>query len=605
MNKKGMFSIFLVVLFSLSPLAGAAQKTATGWYKEGVGYFKAGNYDLALESLTKSIEIDPAGNPDAYFYRAKTYESLGQHEKATTDFFTSCEMGSAHCAEVVPGKLVDLKKLPKGDWAIGDFGYHIDSEGTSTYGPGNAVDGRPETAWVTRDDPSFIFEDMMIGFTPSADTTINRFTIRNGYCKSMDIWKKNSRVKKVAVIINGKPVGAFELKDTIDEQTFSFGKDYSLKDGDVVSFLILETYPGTNYNDIAISELHLDYDIETPYVPMFRGSLTHTGAYDQEGVPVFHKLKWKFKTENKVCSSPSVVDGVVYVGSYDNYLYAIDVATGTMKWRFDAGYCIDSSPAIVDGVVYVGSDDGNLYAVDMNTGKKLWRFSTRGRVKSSPCVVDGVVYFGSSDKYLYAVDKKTAQRLWRFETGYSIRSSPTVVDGVVYFGSNDHNFYAVDIKKGKELWRFETKHNVGSSPCVVDGVVYFGSIDRNLYALDTKSGQELWRFNPDYCAVDSSPSVVDGVVYVGSNDNCLHAIDASTGEEKWHFKTGGHVDSSPSVVDSVVYVGSDDHYLYAIDASTGEMKWRFETGGLVSSSPSVVDGVVYVGSGDGYLYAIE
>ena len=66
-----------------------------------------------------------------------------------------------------------------------------------------------------------------------------------------------------------------------------------------------------------------------------------------------------------VDSSPAVGgDGLIYVGSYDGHLYAIN-SEGVMEWRFKTGGWIDSSPVIGDdGTLYVGSEDGNLYALN-------------------------------------------------------------------------------------------------------------------------------------------------------------------------------------------------------------------------------------------------
>ena len=58
-----------------------------------------------------------------------------------------------------------------------------------------------------------------------------------------------------------------------------------------------------------------------------------------------------------------MVDGVVYVGSADGYLYAVGAESGRERWRFETDGPVFSSPAVVDGVVYVGSGDGRLYAV--------------------------------------------------------------------------------------------------------------------------------------------------------------------------------------------------------------------------------------------------
>ena len=96
---------------------------------------------------------------------------------------------------------------------------------------------------------------------------------------------------------------------------------------------------------------------------MFRANLQHTGVYETKGVHQLNELKWAFKTEGPIRSSPAVADGVVYFGSYDGNLYAVDIKTGKEKWRFKTGGKIFSSPAVADGVVYFGSHDGKLYAV--------------------------------------------------------------------------------------------------------------------------------------------------------------------------------------------------------------------------------------------------
>lgn len=73
--------------------------------------------------------------------------------------------------------------------------------------------------------------------------------------------------------------------------------------------------------------------------------------------------QWSFETGEGIRSSPTVVDGMVYVGSDDTNLYAVDAATGTEQWAFETGGGVRSSPTVVDGTVYVGSKDGNLYAI--------------------------------------------------------------------------------------------------------------------------------------------------------------------------------------------------------------------------------------------------
>ena len=75
-------------------------------------------------------------------------------------------------------------------------------------------------------------------------------------------------------------------------------------------------------------------------------------------------------------SSPAVANGVVYVGSYDNNVCALNASTGAKLWSYAAGSYVESSPAVANGVVYVGSYDNNVYALNAKTGAKLWSYAT-------------------------------------------------------------------------------------------------------------------------------------------------------------------------------------------------------------------------------------
>jgi len=315
-------------------------------------------------------------------------------------------------------------------------------------------------------------------------------------------------------------------------------------------------------------------------VPMFRGNPARTGVNPGPGVERSPKLLWRFQTGDAVSSSPAVVDGVVYVGSQDGYVYALEAAAGEERWHFQTGDAVTFSPAVVDGVVYIGSD-GHVYALDAATGEQIWRFETGDSVTSSPAVVDGVVYVGGQDSYVYALDAATGEERWRFETGGGVDSSPAVVEGLVYVGSADSYVYALDAATGEERWRFETNGAGLSSPAVVEGLVYIGSdggydfLDPcgggtpYLYALDSVTGEERWRFETGCRQVLPSPAVVDGVVYMGGgSDPCnpespyVYALDAATGEERWRFEMVSDVSCSPAVVDAVVYICTAS--LYAI-----------------------------------------
>jgi outer membrane protein assembly factor BamB len=159
----------------------------------------------------------------------------------------------------------------------------------------------------------------------------------------------------------------------------------------------------------------------------------------------------------------------------------------SLKWRFRS-LDVMGSPIFVSGVVYCGSWDGHLYAVDANTGVENWRFKTGGSVSAAPAVSQALVCFGSGDGHLYCLETKTGKERWRFKTGGPIFSPPTVADDIVYFGSDDHYVYAVVLATGIEEWKYRADGPVHSAIAVNRGVICFGSDDRSMYALDTGEG---------------------------------------------------------------------------------------------------------------------
>ena len=325
-------------------------------------------------------------------------------------------------------------------------------------------------------------------------------------------------------------------------------------------------------------------------------------------------------------SSPAVVNGVIYFGSSEGNVYALNAGTGATLWSFDGASPIgqayvESSPAVVNGVVYVGSivvgpfdggdlSGGNVSALNASTGGLLW--TGGGPVgHSSPAVVNGVVYAGSWDGNVYALNASTGALLWSFPTPDFVDSSPAVGNGVVYITSHT-SLYALNASTGAKLWSYATGGYVESSPAVANGVVYFGSDDHNVYALNASTGAKLWSYATG-SLVESSPAVANGVVYITSNDTNVYALNASTGDKLWSYATGDSLgdllESSPAVANGVVYFSANGN-VFGLNASTGAKLWSYDIEGFEYSSPTVVNGVVYIraadfGAGQGNTYAFS
>lgn len=339
--------------------------------------------------------------------------------------------------------------------------------------------------------------------------------------------------------------------------------------------------------------------------PKFHGNAQNTGlgvASDGAG-----KLQWRFQTGWIIgASSPAVgADGTVYVGSWDDNIYALN-PDGSPKWQVPTGNFIFCSPSIgSDGTVYVSSTDGYVYAVNPD-GTIKWRFESGGFGNSSPALApDGTIYIGAYDNNLYAITS-TGNLKWKFNIGQSCDSSPAIgPDGTIYVGSDDDLLYALT-PGGTLKWVYVTGNVVTSAPAIgADGTIYIGCQDNNVYAIDVK-GNLKWSY-PTGNQIWSSPCIgPDGTIYVGSTDNNLYALTPQ-GALRWKYATGAKIlNSSPSVgADGTIYVGSRDNYLYAINSS-GSLKWSFATGSWIDSSPAIgPNGTIYVGSNDHYVYAIH
>jgi outer membrane protein assembly factor BamB len=344
--------------------------------------------------------------------------------------------------------------------------------------------------------------------------------------------------------------------------------------------------------------------------PMFRGDPAHSGIYAGAGVPKFHGIRWSFHTNSEVVSSPAIVGGVVYVGSNDGNLYAIDESSGKLHWKFETGSAIPSSPAVAAGIVYFASYDGNFYAVDAVTGKLKWKFADSGERRysgthlhgmlpagetmpdpfdvylSSPVVWNGTVYFGSGDGNVYAINAKSGALQWKFHTGDVVHASPAIAQGKLYVGSWDSYFYALDAATGKQLWQFKTGedpkiHNqvgIQSSATIADGVVYFGCRDSNLYALDAATGRKRWFFSNHGSWVITSPVVKDGKLYFATSDSTLfHALDAKTGAPLYSIKFRWPIFGSPAIAGNTLYLPEQNGKLTAINLIAHKPAWVFQT----------------------------
>lgn len=321
----------------------------------------------------------------------------------------------------------------------------------------------------------------------------------------------------------------------------------------------------------------------------------NSNAEDFGKQPTVH---WKFKSNGPIFSTPVISENIVYVGSLDSTLYAVDLITGKLKWKFKTGGEIRSTVSMDGSQLFLYSGDATLYSLNKTTGKVLWTFKTKGGIlgdrrydfadyyQSSPVFHTNRIFFGAGDGRVYAVDAKDGKLCWSFKTEDIVHTTPAIYKDRLFVGSYDGNLYSLDQEHGDLLWKFKTigqryfpDGELQGSLVVKNDLVYFGARDYNFYAIDAMSGYSHWNksFSLGW-AMAVTPR--DSVVYVGtSDDRVVLALDGKTGRELWKTNVKFNVFGPCVYSASMAYVGTLMGKLYGIDLKGGEIKWVFSTDG--------------------------
>jgi PQQ-dependent dehydrogenase (methanol/ethanol family) len=239
---------------------------------------------------------------------------------------------------------------------------------------------------------------------------------------------------------------------------------------------------------------------------------------------------------------------------------------------------LETTPIVVDGVMYVTTSFNHVYAIDAKTGQEFWHYKHKmGPVTTYCCgpnnrgvaIYKDKVYMGTLDSKLVALDAKTGSLVWQTdiaepELGYSETMAPTAVDGKILIGTNGGEYgirgfvRAYDADSGKLIWNFHTipDNSVGVwATKDATGKDMHRDIEAEKAALKKLGdpyktlGGGVWQ-NPAvdletkriYFVVGNPSPDLDGSIRPGDNlyTDSLVSIDLNTGEYKCHFQYIAH-----------------------------------------------------------------
>ena len=321
-------------------------------------------------------------------------------------------------------------------------------------------------------------------------------------------------------------------------------------------------------------------------------------------------------------------------GSYDNarYYAGNQINTGNvakLKPAFTVQTAVlesmETAPIVINGVMFLTTSYNHVYAVDAATGEEFWHYKHKmGPITTFCCgpnnrgvaIENDRMFMGTLDAKLVALDAKTGKLLWETqiadpEKGYSETMAPAVVDGKVIIGTNGGEYgirgfvKAFDAKDGKLLWTFytipEKGHEGAWNPKDATGRDMHRNIDAEKAALAKDAsfyqtlGGGVWmtpavdkKTKTLFFVVGNPSPDLYGAIRPGDNlyTDSLVAIDLDKGTYKWHFQYVAHdvwdldavsppiltqaKDSAGKMVDVVIHGGKTGH-VYVHERNTGKL----------------------------------
>jgi quinohemoprotein ethanol dehydrogenase len=224
-------------------------------------------------------------------------------------------------------------------------------------------------------------------------------------------------------------------------------------------------------------------------------------------------------------------------------------------------YSGEATPLVYDGVVYVVTGADDVFAISVDSGETLWSYRAEleqtidticcGWTSRGVGLGDGRVYVGQLDGKLVALDQRTGEIAWstqaeRWEEGFSITGAPLYYDGLVIIGFAGAEYgirgrvKAFDAKTGELVWTFYTipgPGHVGHDTWPADNDVW------------QHGGASVWQtpaVDPElgllYFSTGNPGPDFNGAVRTGDNlfSASIVAVDAATGEYRWHFQQVHH-----------------------------------------------------------------
>jgi len=230
-------------------------------------------------------------------------------------------------------------------------------------------------------------------------------------------------------------------------------------------------------------------------------------------------ILWEYETEGQLSGSANILSEgdkqYILFGSYDYYLYCLNVSDGKLVSRFASNYYINGAIALSGHYALFGGCDALVRKVDVLKGVMSDSLELAAYIPASPAIDDNKAYIGDYNGTVYKIDLNTMKldTLFRSTNGdNSFLSTPAVNNGQIVFCGSDQHLHSIS-DQGKELWTFLTGNTGESSPVLTRNHVLVCNRSGVIYLLNRKTGFLQWTYDTGEQIV-ASPAVISDRFYI-------------------------------------------------------------------------------------------
>lgn len=282
------------------------------------------------------------------------------------------------------------------------------------------------------------------------------------------------------------------------------------------------------------------------------------------GVDLEGKLVFEYNLGTAVEATPMIYDSTLYIGRIDGFMTAISLGKKDTVWNYETYGQVSASPNILNfsdrKAVVFGSYDNFLYCLDMKTGEELSKFESGYYLNGAATLWKEYVIYGGCDSWVRIINCKTGIQTDSLLLDAYVPASPAIMGDYCYIGDYSGNIYKIMLEDGKFIRHkkivtaTDENSTFVSVPAISSEAFYFLSSDKYINAISRKNGKLMWKYLLKGNVGESSPVISNDKVIVCTKTGIVSILDASDGTLLWEYDAGEQIIGSPAIISKHFFI---------------------------------------------------